>query len=111
MCGAANAPFGRECARYVSTAADIAAIAAPAVTALLGAYAGSRYQARAKADEELRTVLDSATVELEQLARGDRGGSQPVPRGGGRLTGDATRRVIGDHEVQTAKNAALRDQS
>ena len=86
---------------------DIATIAAPAATALLGGYAGSRWQARTRAEEDLRTVLDGATEQLEQLAEATARLRSGFIQEGARATSDATRKAIGDHEEQSAKKQVL----
>lgn len=46
---------------------DIAATVAPAATALVGAYAGARWQGRSEADAELRALLDEGISVLQHL--------------------------------------------
>lgn len=46
---------------------DIAAVAAPAATALAGAYAGARWQGRSEANAELRALLDDGISTLQRL--------------------------------------------
>ena len=93
----------------MSTAADIAVVAAPAFTALAGGYLGARWQARSKADEELRGLLDAATEELEHLAEATAKVRSRYLTEGPSGTTQEGRQVLGDLEVQVAKNRALRD--
>jgi hypothetical protein len=93
----------------VSTGADIAAIAAPALTALGGGYLGARWQARSKADEEVRRVLEEATEELEHLAEATARTRSRFFTEGARATSEDGIKALGDLEVQVAKNRVLRD--